>query len=57
MAIADHDYLEAKALKKAAKREKKKKPKMRVSGAGVKMLQILINKREGIGREKIKKKK
>ena len=43
MAIANHDYLEAKALKQAAKREKKKKPRMKVSGASVKILQKIIS--------------
>jgi hypothetical protein len=45
MAIANYEYLEARALKKAALRQKKKKPKMKVSGAGVKQLQrIILNK-------------
>jgi hypothetical protein len=57
MARVNHEYWEAEALKKAAKREKKKKPKMRVSGAGVKCLQVLINRGEGPIVVKIKKKK
>jgi hypothetical protein len=42
MAIVNHEHLEVRVLKKAALREKKGKPKMRVSGAGVKNLQKLI---------------
>ena len=37
-------YFEAKSEKKAKRRERKKKPKMKVSGARVKNLQRLINK-------------
>jgi hypothetical protein len=44
MARVDHEYLETQALKKIAQREKKKKPKMKVSGASVKKLQKLINR-------------
>jgi hypothetical protein len=42
MARVNHEYWEAQALRKAAKREKKKRPKMKVSGAGVKQLQRII---------------
>jgi hypothetical protein len=42
MAIVNHEHLEARVLKKAALREKKGKPKMRVSGASVKKLQKII---------------
>jgi hypothetical protein len=42
MARVNHEYLESKVLQKIAQREKKKKPKMRVSGAGVKKLQKLM---------------
>ncbi|MDD5528375.1 MAG: hypothetical protein PHO56_05430 [Patescibacteria group bacterium] len=45
MARVNHEYWEAKALQKSKKREKKKKPGMKVSGAGVKKLQKLINTR------------
>ena len=45
MARVNHEYLEIKALAKAAKREKKRKPTMRVSGAGVKQLQKIILKK------------
>ena len=38
------DKLQEEAEKKYKKREKNKKPKMRVSGAGVKKLQKLIKK-------------
>jgi hypothetical protein len=45
MAIVNHEQLENKVLKKAALREKKRRPKMRVSGAGVKQLhRIILNK-------------
>jgi hypothetical protein len=45
MAIANHEHWEAQALRKSAKRVKKKKPKMKVSGAGVKKLQKIINEK------------
>jgi hypothetical protein len=44
MARVNNGYLESEALRKVARREKKKKPKMRVSGAGVKKLQKLMLK-------------
>lgn len=37
-------YLEEKSEKKIRRREKKKRPKMKVSGARVKDLQRIINK-------------
>jgi hypothetical protein len=45
MARVNHEYLEERVLKKAALREKKKKPKMKVSGASVKRLQKIINEK------------
>ncbi|MDD4901693.1 MAG: hypothetical protein PHE24_01000 [Patescibacteria group bacterium] len=45
MAIANLNHWEKKALAKSAKREKKKKPKMKVSGASVKRLQKIINEK------------
>jgi hypothetical protein len=45
MAIVNHEHLEAKVVKKAVLREKKKKPKMKVSGSSVKSLQKLISER------------
>jgi hypothetical protein len=47
MAIVNHEQLEIKVLKKAALREKKRRPGMRVSGAGVKRLQKIIADRGG----------
>jgi hypothetical protein len=38
----NHDNLEDEVLKKSGKREKKGKPKMVVSGQGVKVLQRII---------------
>jgi hypothetical protein len=45
MARVNHEYLETKALQKAAKREKKRKTSMKVSGASVKYLQKIINEK------------
>jgi len=42
MARVNHERLENETLRKAAWRDKKRKPKMRVSGAGVKKLQKLM---------------
>lgn len=40
-----YDNLEQETEKKLKRREKKKRPKMRVSGAGVKKLQDIIRKK------------
>jgi hypothetical protein len=45
MAINNLKHLAEAVEKKAQRREKKKKPKMKVSGAGVKNLQKIIKNR------------
>jgi len=40
-----HEHLEEKITKKVQRRQKKKKPKMKISGAGVKQLQRIIIKK------------